>query len=87
MLALQDVERRLARAQFTFSQTGNASRPVSSSTARRQVENAHRVKLRIAVKGLEREREEAKADLERAESRLQEIDRRLDELSKIPEET
>ncbi len=87
MLVLQDVERRLASAQFALSQSGNVSRTVAISTARKQVENAHRVRLRSAVKALELEREEAKADLERAEGRLREVDIRLDELSKIQEET
>jgi hypothetical protein len=87
MMVLQDVERRLVSAQFVLNQLGNSTRTVSSSTARRQVENAHRIKLRGAVKALEQEREDAKADLERAEGRLREVDSRLDELSKLQEES
>ncbi len=82
MLVLQDVERRLAQAKFVLEKTAQTSRVLYGSTARRQVENAHRLKLRNAFKGLEREKVEAKADLERAELRLKEVDLRLDELMK-----
>ncbi len=86
MLVLQEVERRLASAQFTLSQSSNSLRTGSASTARRQVENAHRIKLRSAVRALEQERGEAMADLERAKERLREVEIRLDELSKVEEE-
>lgn len=87
MVVLQDVERRLADAQFVIDRSAQTSRAQTSqvlygSTARRQVENAHRLKLRSACKALERERLQAKDDLERAELRLKEVDLRLDELVK-----
>lgn len=80
LVALQDVERRVSSAQFVFEQANQASRTGTGSTARKQVEHAHRLKLRRALGALEKERVEAKADLERAEARLQEVDLRLDEL-------
>ncbi|MFN4894480.1 MAG: hypothetical protein ACK5GN_12745 [Pseudomonadota bacterium] len=86
MRVLQDVEQRLARAQYIFDKASQASRIGSGSTARRQVENAHRTKLRSALKALEREKIEAKTDFERAEQRLKEVDLRLDELHKEHEE-
>lgn len=86
VLVLQDVERRLASAQFVFEKVKQLSRTFSGNTARKQVENAHRVKLRGALKALERERAEAKVDVERAEFRLQEVDIRLDELMTEQEE-
>jgi prefoldin subunit 5 len=42
--------------------------------------------LRSALRVLESERDEAKADLERAEQRLREVDQRLDELLKEGQE-
>jgi hypothetical protein len=86
VLVLQDIERRLASAQFVFEKAQQMSRTFSGNTARKQVQNAHRVKLRGALKDLERERIEAKADVERAEIRLQDVDLRLDELVREQEE-
>lgn len=87
MLVLQDVEGRLAKAQHALGQFSTKSSVASPTTARRQVEIAHRGRLRSAVKALERELEDAKADLERAEVRLQEVDIRLDQFNKVREET
>ena len=86
VLVLQDIERRLASARFVFEKAQQMSRPFSGNTARKQVQNAHRVKLRGALKDLERERIEAKADIERAEIRLHDVDLRLDELVREQEE-
>lgn len=87
MLVLREIERRLALAQFALRQSDTSSRAASASTARRQVEIAHRGRLRSVVKALEREQEDAKADVERAEARLHEVDIRLDQLIKVSEET
>ncbi len=82
LLVLQDVEKRMSSAQFVFGQASQASRAGAGSTARMQVEQAHRLKLRRALSDLEKKRIEAKVDLERAEARLKEVDLRLDELLK-----
>lgn len=84
--ALRGAEGRLAEAQFEIDRATRASRTISGTTARIQIENAHRAKLRAALKALEGERTEAKADLERAEQRLKEVDQRLDELLKEGQE-
>ncbi len=86
MLVLHDVERRLGSAQFALTTFNQTARVKSASTARRQVEYAHGIRLRRDVKALEQERQEAQADLERAEVRLKEVDLRLDELSREPEQ-
>lgn|GEM_PF-2932229 len=82
LVVLQQVEQRMSSAQFVFGRIAQVSRNGMGSTARRQVEQAHRLKLRRELSALEKERVEAKADLERAEARLKEVDRRLDELLK-----
>jgi chromosome segregation ATPase len=84
--ALMELEGRLIDAQFELDRATRASRTISGTTARIQIENAHRVKLRSALRVLESERDEAKADLERAEQRLREVDQRLDELLKEGQE-
>ena len=84
--ALMIVEGRLVEAQFELERATRASRIISGTTARIQIESAHRGKLRAALKVLEGERTEAKADLERAEQRLKEVDQKLDELLKEAQE-
>ena len=84
--ALRGKEGRLVEAQFELERATRASRTISGATARIQIENAHRTKLRAALKLLEGERNEAKAELERAEQRLKDVDQRLDELLKEGQE-
>jgi len=82
---VEDVNRRVAEAQFAVDRAMQASKVATASTARKQVESAHRAKLKESLKALERQRAEAVEDLERAESRLKEVDIKLDELNKEPE--
>ncbi len=84
--ALRIVEGRLVEAQFELERASRGGRAISGATARIQIENAHRTRLRAALKKIEHERLEAKADLERAEKRLKEVDSRLDELVKEGQE-
>jgi hypothetical protein len=81
MLVLQGIDRRLDEARYAFNEEARNSRGLRGSTARIQVENAHRLKLKSALKVIERERLEANAELQRAELRLREVDMRLDSLA------
>lgn len=80
MLVLRGIDLRLAQARHVFDTALKDSRSLRGNTARIQVQGAHRAKLRSDLKAMERERLEAKADLERAEARLKDVDTRLDEL-------
>ncbi len=80
MLVLQEIDRRLSQAQHVLDIALKDSRSLRGNTARIQVQGAHRAKLRSDLKAIERERFEAKVDLERAEARLRDVDMRLDEL-------
>jgi hypothetical protein len=80
MLRVQEIDQRLADAQFTLEAALRGKRLFSASTARIQVEAAHKARLRELVKELRAERVQGVMDLERAQVRLKEVDERLDAL-------
>lgn len=77
---LREVDQRCTAARFALEKALQTCGVRGSTTARKQVEHAHRVKLRADLKKVEREKAEAKVDMERARERLEEIDAKLDEV-------
>ena len=80
MMRLREIEDEIERMTFVAEAAARARVALSASTARNQVQAAHRARLKESMKVLHAQRSEAEADLERAEQRLQEVDRRLEEL-------
>ncbi len=77
---VQDIDKRLADAEFALESASRGRRLLAASTARIQVAAAHKARLREAVKELQAERAQGVIDLERAQVRLKEVDERLDAL-------
>ena len=77
---LRELEQQVAQLQGSLEQTGRGRKVIMGGAARIQVEAAHRARLKEELRGLSREREIAMGDLQKAETRLQEVDLQLDEL-------
>ena len=85
-LRVQQLESEIARIQFAVEAASRNRKVSLAETARIQVEAAHRAKLRRDIKELEKERAIALGDLEKAQSRLQEIDERMEEMAEEQQE-
>lgn len=81
MIRLRELESDLEVATFTFEAAARSRSPLTGSTARNQVEAAHRARLKATIKRLSEERVEAETDLHRAQERLDEVDARIEQLN------
>jgi hypothetical protein len=77
-IRLREIEERVAAVEFSIKAAGGGRRTLMGGVARIQVLQAHRAKLKEEAHELHRERDNALADLQKAESRLKEVDLRLD---------
>ena len=79
-LKVQDIDTAIASNQYLL-EMANSSRGLRSGNTLRVIAGAsHRAKLKREHERLERQRREAAADLKRAEDRLADVDRELEEL-------
>ncbi len=77
---LRDLERRAAEVQGQLESSTKGRKVMSGATARIQVEAAHRARLKQVLQSVYHEREVAIEDLQKAETRLQEVDIQLSEI-------
>lgn len=79
-LRVQEIDTAIASNQYLI-ETVSSSRGLRSGNTLRVIAGAsHRAKLKREHDRLERQRREAVADLKRAEERLADVDRELEEL-------
>jgi chromosome segregation ATPase len=83
---LRDLEEEMGRIEYQLESANRGRRKIIGETARIQVEAAHRAKLKGELRTLSRDRDVALADLQKAEIRLTEVDRRIKELEKEEQE-
>ena len=77
---LRELEQRVAELQGVLEATTRGRKVMVGGTARIQVEAAHRARVRQNLRGVHKEREVALNDLQKAETRLREVDIQLEEL-------
>ncbi len=80
MIRLREIEGDLEVATFAFEAAARGRSPLTGSTARNQVEAAHRARLKATIQRLTEECAEAENDLHRAQERLEEVDARIEKL-------
>lgn len=85
-LRLRELEEQMGRIEYELECSGRGRKKIMGATARIQVEAAHRSKLKGELKALLKDRDVAVADLQKAEVRLTEVDRRMRELEKEQQE-
>ena len=85
-IRLREIDERVAELEFSIASTRRGKKTLMGDVGRIQVGEAHRNKLREAAKELQQERESALVDLQKAETRLKEVDMRLDNLHKVEQE-
>ena len=79
-LRVQEIDTAIASTRYLL-ETGSFSRGLRSGSTLRVIAGAsHRARLKREHERLERQRREAVADLKRAEERLTDVDRELEEL-------
>lgn len=77
VLRMSELDNQIENARLALDVAGRARTTLGASTARNQIEAAHRARLRQALKDLEEERVQALSDVTRAEERLREVDGRI----------
>jgi hypothetical protein len=77
---LRDLEERVAELQGVLEAATKGRKVMAGETARIQVEAAHRARVRQSLQGVYKEREVAVNDLQKAETRLREVDIQLEEI-------
>lgn len=81
-MRLREIEQQVSQLQGVLESTSRGRKVMMGGAARIQVEAAHKAKLKQALRGLWQEREIAVMDLQKAETRLQDVDAQLDELQR-----
>ncbi len=79
-IRLREIEQQISELQGVLEATGRGRRVMMGGAARIQVEAAHKAKLKQVLRGLYHDKEIALADLQKAETRLQDVETQLDEL-------
>lgn len=79
-LKVQEIDTAIASNQYLLDMASSSRGLRSGNTLRVIAGASHRAKLKREHERLERQRREAAADLKRAEDRLADVDRELEEL-------
>jgi hypothetical protein len=84
-ILLREIEGRVAEVEFSLKSASSGRRALLGGAGRIQVQEAHKAKLKDVMRELQQELETALIDLQRAETRLREVDIRLNDLHRHSE--
>lgn len=81
-LRMGELQEQIRALEFALDSAHRGRKMMVGGVARIQVEAAHKAKLKQDLRLLWKDRDLAASDLQKAESRLIEVDRRLEDLRK-----